>query len=100
MDTGRSKSFTSLRQANNRLFNHSVHLSSHEVRDAWQDPGYREPAPAAKSLLRHASDPAASPGTKSEPRRGLFGRGYTTAPLGYRFLKYLAIGSRVKPAFS
>jgi hypothetical protein len=27
MDTGRSKSFSSLRQANNRLFNHCVHLS-------------------------------------------------------------------------
>src|SRR5215216_3986113 len=28
MDTGRSISFTSSRQANDRLFNHSVHLSS------------------------------------------------------------------------
>ena len=28
MDTGRSISFFGLRQANNRLFNHSVHLSS------------------------------------------------------------------------
>src|SRR5215211_6358534 len=28
MDTGRSISFTSLRQVNDRLFNHSVHLSS------------------------------------------------------------------------
>jgi hypothetical protein len=27
MDTGRSISFTSLRQVNDRLFNHSVHLS-------------------------------------------------------------------------
>jgi hypothetical protein len=27
MDTGRSLSFASMRQANNRLFNHSVHLS-------------------------------------------------------------------------
>jgi hypothetical protein len=27
METGRLKSFTSLRQANNQLFNHSVHLS-------------------------------------------------------------------------
>ena len=28
MNTGRSISFTSLRQVNDRLFNHSVHLSS------------------------------------------------------------------------
>jgi hypothetical protein len=33
MDTSRPKSFTSLRQVNDRLFNHSVHLSRPENRE-------------------------------------------------------------------
>jgi hypothetical protein len=38
MDTGRPISFTSSRQANDRLFNHSVHLSS----NATDDPEIKE----------------------------------------------------------
>jgi hypothetical protein len=55
MDTGRSISFTSLRQVNDRLFNHSVHLSS---------PATRTWARRTSALLASGASPKSHPNAR------------------------------------
>ncbi len=60
MDTGRLKSFTSLRQANNRLFNHSVHLS--RVQDPLSRRGEFQAEPPCGPKQSRAREAPGAPG--------------------------------------
>src|SRR5215211_6912004 len=60
MDRGRSRSFTSLRQMDDRLFNHSVHLSS-------------APGGYSKSLPRSGVSPTSVARVPSTPQKLLGG---------------------------